>query len=125
MMYHKLKFLNPVGLTSENFSTVRIGTKWAERTVPESAEERVSVELVDGNGRSLGTAVCKGAWTGPLSQVPALLLECSHDPVLRTWSGVAQSLAGIYNDSSVGYETIVTVLQLQYTGSIIKLAGLN
>ena len=112
-----LVFLNPVNLVSQNFSTVRVGSKWAERTVDEA--ER-SVYLVDSTGKSHGTAEVISCWTGPLAEIPALMLECSHDPVHRTWSGVAQSLAGIYQDEKVGYDTIVTILQLKHTGSAIK-----
>lgn len=116
---NKLKFLNPIGIKSDNFSTVRLGTKWAERTKPEEGSTVTAVELTDAEGGVLGTAVVKGCWVGPLAQLPALLLECSHDPVCRTWSGVAQILSGIYEEP-MNYETVVTVLQLSYTGSIIK-----
>ena len=116
---NKLKFLNPVGIKSDNFSTVRLGTKWAERSKPEEGSKVTGIELADGEGNVLGTAVIRGCWTGPLAELPALLVECSHDPVCRTWSGVAQTLAGIYKDPNIGYETIVTVLQCSYTGSSI------
>lgn len=117
---NKLKFLNPTGIKAEVFSTVRLGTKWAERTAPEEGQQVVGVELADGEGKALGNAVVIGCWTGPLVQVPAFLLECSHDPVCRTWSGVAQTLAGIYKDPSVGHDTIITVLQCSYRGSVIE-----
>ncbi len=116
---HKLKFANPVGVRNENFSTVRMGTKWAERTEP-NGDERVTVELVAPDGKSMGTAIVRGCWTGPLAQLPGMLLESSHDPVCRTWSGAAQVLAGLHPDEKVGYDTVVTCLQLEYTGSIIK-----
>lgn len=118
----KLQFLNPVGIKSDNFSTVRLGSKWAERTKPESQDEQVSVELTGPKGESMGTALVRGCWVGPLAQVPALLVECNHDPVMRTWSGVAQVIAGIYAevDDKIGYDTIITVLQLEYTGSVIQ-----
>ena len=34
-----LKFLNPVGTTSDNFSTVRLGDKWAKRTELEEGQQ--------------------------------------------------------------------------------------
>ena len=114
----KLQFLNPVGLVSDNFSTVRIGSKWAIRTVEE--EDR-SLLLVDGTGASQGTARVIGCWTGELSALPAILIETCNDPVMRTWSGVAQILSGLHPDEDVGFSTTVTVLQLKHTGSIIKL----
>ena len=117
-MMHKLEFLNPVGLISDNFSTVRLGTKWAECTAD---EDRRGVSLVDASGTSFGTACVLDCWSGPLHALPAMLVENSHDPITRTWSGVAQVLAAIYVDEEVGYETIVTVLRLKHTGSLIKI----
>ncbi len=114
-----LKFLNPVGIKSDNFSTVRLGTKWAERTVPEEGSPVTGVELADGKGGVLGTAVVKGCWTGPMIQIPAFLLECSHDPVCRTWSGVVLALQVIYGQP-IGLDTVVSVLQLSYTGSVVS-----
>lgn len=119
-MRHQLQFLNPVGLKGENFSTVRLGRKWAERTVDEANR---TVELVDGQGRSFGTAKVLDCWVGRLADVPALLLECEHDPVCRTWSGLAQVLAAVYEGNEIEYSTVVTVLRLEYTGSIIKIAS--
>lgn len=119
-MRHQLKFLNPVGLKNENFSTVRLGRNWAERTVEESQR---TVELVDGEGKSHGTAKVVDCWVGRLADVPAILLECEHDPVCRTWSGLAQVLAAVYENEQVDYDTIITVLRLQYTGSLIKIAS--
>lgn len=114
-----LVFLNPINLKSDNFSTVRLGSKWGDRTVDEANR---LVYLVDTQGKSYGTAEVTSCWTGLLADIPALMIECSHDPVSRTWSGVAQILAGIYKDAKVGYHTIVTVLQLKYTGSAIESA---
>ena len=119
---YTLKFINPVGLKSENFSTVRLGEQWAERTKPESISDPVNVYLNDDDGNSKGTANVVSCWTGPLAELPAMLLEISHDPVLRTWSGAAQVLASLYPETEIEYGTIVTVLQLQYTGSIIQLS---
>lgn len=122
-MRHQLQFLNPVGLKGENFSTVRLGRKWAERTVPEKPGEFVTVELVDGDGKSYGTAKVIDCWVGRLVDVPAILLECEHDPVCRTWSGLAQVLAAVYEPEVIEFGTIVTVLRLEYTGSLIKVAS--
>jgi hypothetical protein len=120
---HQLQFLNPVGLKNEFFSTVRLGRKWAERTVPEKPGEFVTVGLVDGDGKSIGTAKVVDCWVGRLSDVPAILLECHHDPVCRTWSGLAQVLTAIYENEQVDYGTSVTVLRLEYQGSAIQAAG--
>lgn len=120
---YKLEFMNPIGLTNEVFSTARLGIKWAERSAPKGEDGFLKVELVDTNGNSFGTATVVGCWTGPLSQAPALLLECSHDPVCRTWSGLAQVMAGVYEGEEVSYETIISVLQLRYTGKAIQVVS--
>lgn len=117
---HRLAFANPVGLKSENFTTVRIGEDWGERT--HSLEDRV-VELIGTDNESLGTAKVWDCWVGPLHALPAIMLEASHDPICRTWSGVAQVLHAEHPDAEVGYDTTITVLRLSYTGSIIKAMG--
>lgn len=121
-MKYELEFLNPVGVVSANFSTVRLGKDWAERTQDERDR---SIHLVDSKGKSLGGAEVMDCWTGPLSALPALLIEVCHDPVCRTWSGVAQILAGLYDSDEmiIGFDTVVTVLRLKHTGSIIKLVS--
>lgn len=118
-----LEFINPVGLKSDNFSTVRFGKEWAERTQPEKPGDFKTVNMVDAQGKSVGTAKVVGAWVGRLADLPAILIECHHDPVCRTWSGVAQTIAGLHREDNVGYETVVTVLQLQYSGGLIKAAS--
>ena len=115
---HKLEFLNPVGTNNPDFTTVRLGTKWAERTQPGEDGTPVEVELVC-DGRSLGKGEVFGCWTGSLAMLPALLLEAEHDPVCRTWSGLRAVLAGTYPDEEWTMETVVTVLQVRYVGSII------
>lgn len=117
---NKLKFLNPVGIKSDNFSTVRLGDKWAKRTELEEGQQVCGIELADRDGKVLGTAVVRGCWVGPLADVPAILLECCHDPVYRTWSGVKLMLVSIYKDPTISYVTLVTVLQVAYTGPVIK-----
>lgn len=109
-----------MGVVSANFSTVRLGTEWAERTQDERDR---SIHLVDGAGKSLGGAEVLDCWSGPLSALPAILIEVCHDPVCRTWSGVAQILAGMYDsdDLTIGFDTVVTVLRMKHTGSIIQL----
>lgn len=110
--------MNPVGLISDNFCTVRLGDKWATRTVD---EDQRSVSLVDAAGTSYGTAQVVDCWSGPMHALPAMMIESNHDPVMRTWSGVAQVMDAIYENEQIGYETIVTVLRLKHTGSLIQL----
>jgi hypothetical protein len=117
---HKLAFRNPVNLTNQLFSTVRLGEKWAERTTRLEDGKPITVELVDAQGKSLGTALSLSCWVGSVVDMPAILLECVNDPIMRTWSGAAQILANCYPDAKVGYETIVTILELKYMGSILR-----
>ena len=118
---HKIAFLNPEGIKAERFSTVRLGSKWAERTKPESLDKLVSVELVDGDGNSLGIAVAMSCWYGPIAEVPAMMLECEHDPICRTWSGLRLILQMCYPKEEITPHTTVSVLELHYTGSVIKI----
>lgn len=105
------------------FSTVRLGSEWGERTQPGEDGEFVTLHLVDAQGASLGTAQAVGCWVGRLVELPAQAIECHQDPIQRTWSGIAEILAGTHPDEEITYDTIVTVLQLKHTGGLVKLAG--
>ena len=116
---HKLIFQNPVGLVSANFSTVRLGDEWGKR-MQDGTD--LNIYLADSAGTSHGTAEVQDHWTGPMVLAPAILLEPHHDPVCRTWSGLAQVLNATAPEGEVAdFNTIITVLRLKHTGSIIKL----
>ena len=119
-MLVKLKFANPVGIKSENFTGVFLGDQIAKDTAPVAGNTITAVELCDTASGVLGLAVVRGCWVGPASAMPALLLESAHDPVSRGWSGAMQTLANRNPVETVGYDTTVTILQLSYTGSAIK-----
>lgn len=118
MTQYKLPFLNPVNLKQENFTVVLLGETWAERTQDEENRELL---MVDGAKNVIGTAQVMDALVCKLVNVPAISLEAHHDPVCRTWSGMAQVLAG-GTEEVVEFDTLVTVLRLKYTGSLVKLA---
>jgi hypothetical protein len=107
-----MKFAIPVGCRNEVFSTARMGKKWETR-IKSGVRQ---VELQDTTGKSIGTADILDLWVGPLSAVPAILLESYHDPVARTWSGLHACLQNIY-DKAIDPSDHFTVMRLGYTGA--------
>ena len=80
-----------------------------------SAERGVRLQLHD------SVVELQGCWSGPLEAVPALLLECALDPVVRTFTGLQATLSSEAN-RDLGPSDPVTVLLLRPVGSEIEIA---
>lgn len=118
----RIVFQTPINLRSEDYVTFRLGNKWEQRTKAESARKLL---LTDGSGNTLGVAAVVDCWVGPLMAVPAQLTEMAHDPICRTWSGLASILSMYYNSDAtrINPGTVITALRLRYEGSHIEIAS--
>lgn len=106
-----MTFIAPVGLTGR-FTTVRLGDKWLKALRPGE-----TVQMLDGEKGVLGTAKAMDIWNGDLAQVPASLCEMAHDPLMRTYSGLAMGMRVCYRDTPgavIAPDTNVTVIVMEF-----------
>lgn len=73
------------------------------------------------DGKRLGTGLIMFAWAGPLSAVPAALIEQHHDPAGRTYSGLVLLLRILYGHLVKNDSFVVSILQFKPTGGEIHL----
>lgn len=73
---------NPVNLSGHHTFTAGF------RGTMEKISEGEDVQLVDTNGQDLSTVTVINRWQGALCDAPAILLEMSHDPLQRTFTGL-------------------------------------
>ena len=77
---------NPSNLDTGNIAAAFLGDGFRDL---KSGEE---VQLVDPADQELMFAEVLNVWAGPMTHVPALLLEMSNDPLQRTFSGLHMHL---------------------------------
>lgn len=107
-----IEFKNPVFPgAGEPFTTVRRGTKWAEKLGKGDQVQLCGVGgTIVGFGRVVDTTDC------PFNQLPQSVLQLEHDPGCRTKKGLLSTLRDCYD----GFEPAeqVTVLTIEVEGTV-------
>jgi hypothetical protein len=100
---------NPANLDIGPIAATFIGDDFREMKAGEE------VQLVDPADQDLIFAEVLNVWAGPMSHVPALLLEMSNDPLQRTFAGVHMHLVARRGpDAEIPtQESIVSILVLR------------
>tara|TARA_R110002167_G_scaffold93122_1_gene249745 strand:+ start:3600 stop:3977 length:378 start_codon:yes stop_codon:yes gene_type:complete len=117
----RLTIHNPANLQVGHISATFLGDEYRE------LKEREEVQLVDVNDQDLIFAEVLNVWSGPLSHVPALLLEMSSDPLQRTFAGLHMHLVARRSaaEIQITQESIVSVLVLGPKQSTILRPTMN
>lgn len=104
----KLTIYNPVGLHGPMISACFIGDEYA------AIQLKDEVQLVSPSGQELIYAEVLDLFIGPLSNAPAILLEMTHDPLQRSFTGMHMHLLARYtNGEAIAPEAAITILVLR------------
>lgn len=112
---------NPCNLNIGPIAATLLGDDYRDL---KSGEE---VQLVTPADQDLMFAEVLNVWAGPLAHAPAMLLEMSHDPLQRTFSGVHMHLVARRDkqDTNIDQETVVSILVLRPKQSTLIRPTLN
>lgn len=81
-------------------------------------------EFLGPDGKLAGKGQVTAAWAGPLSILPASLLEQHFDPSCRTYSGLVLTLRLLHGEKAVPNDkVVVSALQFKLTGGEILIAS--
>ncbi len=100
---------NPAGLHGPMISAAFLGDKAA------SLQPGEEIQLVGPGGQELIYAEMLDIWIGPLSAAPAILLEKSHDPLQRNFTGLHLHLLSRYAGEGKGLDqaTPISILVMR------------
>lgn len=102
-----MKFSSPGG-TRGVFTTIRLGKQWFD-----DVSEGQEIALEDVDGKIFGYAKVLDKCTIEVARVPASLLEISHDPLFRTYSGAIMGLRSLYRED-ITPNDVVSVVILEF-----------
>lgn len=103
----KLVFPAPLGLLyAYRYTTVRPGSEWWDKV---NLNDEIELCGPDGDAVAIGQVVDK--WKGPVIQVPAALLEVSHNTLHRTFTGLIMSMSAALQRQATPND-IITILTL-------------
>ena len=85
-------------------------------------EQGEEIQIQDSGGQDITYAEVLDMWSGPLSHLPACLLEMSHDPLSRTFTGAHTSLM-LKTGQPVALDAVVSILVIKPKTSTILRAS--
>lgn len=101
----RIKLKNPVHLDGM-FSLIFAGDDKRFETGKDVSFEHDG----DHNHKVLGRGRIVDVWVGKVGRAPAALLEICHDPLMRSYSGLAVGICGMFSVEDAQPDAIITVV---------------